>query len=105
MNDADIACRVCGSRKVFCIQETHCIDRPYAIIHLGYCERCAKDIEHFELELQSQRRRTTDQSRGGTVDKRMIEILSMLYSRGIVEFGQNAEIEKLLHELWKEVKE
>lgn len=38
-------------------------------------------------------------------DQRIVEVLTMLYTRGIVEFGQNAKIEELLRELWKEAKE
>ena len=49
-------CRICGSEKVYCVQETYLYDKPYAKCHTFYCEKCAKDIELFELQLQNQRR-------------------------------------------------
>lgn len=48
-------CRVCGSENIYCIQETHLIDKSWAIVHTAYCEKCAKDLEQYELQLRKQR--------------------------------------------------
>lgn len=48
-------CRICGSKDIYCIQETYLKDNPFAIVHVGYCKRCAKEIESFELQMRNQR--------------------------------------------------
>ena len=52
----DTTCRICGSKEIYCIQETSHIGNPWMIIHLAYCEKCAKDIEQYELQLIKNRR-------------------------------------------------
>lgn len=56
MKDVDLRCRICGSKDVYCIQETYLKDRPQAIIHVGYCENCSKEIERFEIGLVNTRK-------------------------------------------------
>lgn len=56
MNDVDLRCRICGSKDVYCIQETYLKDRPWAIIHVGYCKECSKEIERFEIGLVNTRK-------------------------------------------------
>lgn len=56
MNDVDLRCRICGSKDVYCIQETYLKDRPWAIIHVGYCKDCSKEIEMFEIGLVNTRK-------------------------------------------------
>lgn len=56
MKDVDLRCRICGSKDVYCIQETYLKDRPWAIIHVGYCKDCSKEIEMFEIGLVNTRK-------------------------------------------------
>ena len=56
MTDIKRCCRICGSENIYCVKEDSLIDKPWAIVHTFYCEKCAKDIELFELQLQNQRR-------------------------------------------------
>ena len=51
----DITCRICGSTEIYCIQETSLVNNPWMIVHVAYCERCAKIIEQYELHLREQR--------------------------------------------------
>lgn len=44
-------CRICGSEDIYCIQETSFVDQPWMIVHIAYCEKCAKDIEQYELQM------------------------------------------------------
>ena len=48
-------CRICGSKEIYCIQETSLVSNPWMIVHLAYCEKCAKEIESFELQLRNKR--------------------------------------------------
>lgn len=47
----NIKCRICGSKDIYCIQETTLVNNPWMIVHLAYCENCAKIIESFELSM------------------------------------------------------
>lgn len=48
-------CRICGSKEIYCIQETSLVSNPWMIVHLAYCKKCAKDIESFELQMRNKR--------------------------------------------------
>ena len=48
----DTICRICGSKEIYCIQETSLVSNPWMIVHLAYCEKCAKVIEQYELHLR-----------------------------------------------------
>ena len=56
MKDVDLRCRICGSKDIYCIQETYLKDRPWAIIHVGYCRDCSNEIERFEIGLVNTRK-------------------------------------------------
>lgn len=43
-------CRICGSKEIYCIQETNLVKHRWLIVHTAYCEKCAKDIELYELQ-------------------------------------------------------
>ena len=58
--NVEMECRICGSKKIYCVQETYLKDKPFAIVHVGYCERCAKDIELFELQLRIRSRNVSN---------------------------------------------
>lgn len=49
--EKDTKCRICGSKEIYCIQETSLVNNSWMIVHLAYCERCAKIIESFELSM------------------------------------------------------
>ena len=51
----DTTCRICGSKEIYCIQETSLVSNPWMIVHSAYCEKCAKDIELYELQMRNQR--------------------------------------------------
>lgn len=48
-------CRICGSKEIYCIQETSLVSHPWMIVHTAYCKKCAKDIELYELQMRNQR--------------------------------------------------
>ena len=53
MNDP--TCRICGSKEIYCLQETSLVSQPWVIVHLAYCKRCAREIELLELQMIDQR--------------------------------------------------
>ena len=52
----DITCRICGSKDIYCIQETSLVSDPWMIVHVAYCKDCAKEIELFEIQLRVHKR-------------------------------------------------
>lgn len=49
-------CRICGSEKIYTYVTTELAGHPWMSVHSAYCEKCAKDIELFELQLVNRRR-------------------------------------------------
>ena len=43
-------CRICGSADVYCVKETSLATASWVTVHETYCERCAKEIELYELQ-------------------------------------------------------
>ena len=44
-------CHVCGSQDVAYWHTIHSVKMPFAMVNIGYCERCAKLLDKFEQDL------------------------------------------------------
>ena len=44
-------CHVCASPDVKYWHTVSCVDTPFAMVNVGYCERCGKLLEKFEIDL------------------------------------------------------
>lgn len=44
-------CHVCASPDVAYWHTIHPADRPYAMVNVGYCKRCAELLDRFEQDL------------------------------------------------------
>ena len=44
-------CHVCGSPNVAYWHTIHGVNMPFAMVNVGYCERCAKLLDKFEQDL------------------------------------------------------
>ena len=44
-------CHVCGSADVAYWHTINSVKIPFAVVNVGYCERCAKLLDRFEQDL------------------------------------------------------
>lgn len=44
-------CHVCASPNVEYWHTIHSVKMPFAMVNIGYCERCAKLLDKFEQDL------------------------------------------------------